>query len=186
MPDDRRIISLLQKRDERALQIIRETYGSLCFQIAEQIVGNSEDAEECVNDMLMNVWNSIPPQCPVSLRAYLAALVRHAAIDRYKSERRQKRGGAQFAASLDELSEILPSGEQVEHSVEQRALTAALTEWIKTLSPDTARLFIQRYFLSESVREIAKQNEMRESAVKMALLRARGRLKEYLEKEGLL
>lgn len=186
MPDDRQIISLLQKRDERALQFIRESYGALCFQIAEQIIGNSEDAEECVNDMLMNVWNSIPPQCPVSLRAYLAALVRHAALDKYKSAHRQKRGGVQFSASLDELSEILPSDERVEKQVEQRALTAALTSWLKTLPQDTARLFMQRYFLSRSVRDIAKQNGMRESAVKMALLRARGKLKEYLEQEGLL
>ena len=186
MPDDRLIISLLQKRDERALQHIRELYGPLCFRIAEQIVGNSRDAEECLNDMLINVWNTVPPHSPVSLRAYLVTLVRRAAIDRYKSVHRIKRGGAEYSASLDELAEILPSDEQVEKQVEQRDLSKAITNWLRTLSAEDRSLFLNRYYLSESVSAVAEQSGMSEGALKMKLMRLRKKLKAYLEKEGLM
>lgn len=186
MQDDSRIVSLLQKRDEQALAQIRASYGALSFQLAFRITGNSEDAEECVSDALMNVWNTVPPQKPDSLRAYLLALVRRAAVDKYKTAHRLKRGGTEFAASLDELSEILSAPERVEHQVEQRAVTAAITEWLRTLNSEDRKLFLKRYFLSASVQETAEECGMNTGALKMKLMRLRRKLKEYLEKEGLL
>ena len=186
MYGDDRIISLLFQRDEQALQIIRQQYGAICFQMAYRMTGNREDAEECVSDMLMDVWNSIPPNHPERLPVYLITLVRRTAIDKYEHVHRIKRGGTQFCASLDELSEIIPSGEQVEHQVEQRELTAALTKWLQTLPEGKRNLFMQRYFMAESVQAIAEKNNMSISAVKMTLLRTRNQLKEYLRKEGLL
>lgn len=186
MQDDSRIIALLQKRDEQALKLIKEQYGILCHQIAFRMTGNNEDAEECVNDMLMNIWNSVPPVIPDDLKTYAASLVRRSAVNRYKHEHRQKRGGTQLAEVIDELAEILPSSECVEQKVEQRELTAALNTWIKTLPPENRRIFMQRYFMSETVQTIAEKNHMTENSVKMRLMRIRSKLKKYLRKEGLL
>ncbi len=186
MHDDRQIIALLQKRDEQALKIIKEQYGIMCFQTAYRITGNREDAEECVNDMLVAVWDSIPPLIPDNLRGYLASLVSRKAIDKYERVHRKKRGGTQFTSALDELAEIIPSSESVETEVEQREITAALTTFLRTLSPDRRRIFMQRYFYSESVQSIAQMNHMSTDAVKMMLMRMRNKLKDYLRKEGLL
>ena len=186
MHDDRQIIALLQKRDEKALQLIKETYGEQCYQIAYRMTGKREDAEECVNDMLMSVWNLIPPNCPDDLRTYLASLVRRNAVNRYKQEHCQKRGGTQLSAVVDEIAELLPSSECVETKVEQRELTAALNAWVKTLPLESRRVFMQRYFMSESVKSIAEKNNMSEGAVKMLLRRIRIKLKEYLREGGLL
>lgn len=186
MFSDSRIIALLQERDETALQTISRQYGRLCWQIAFRMLGNREDAEECVSDMLAEVWNSVPPDTPQNLRAYLSAIVRRIAVNRYKHTHRQKRGGTEYTASLDELAEIIPAREQVEQQIEQRELTALLTAWLRTLPPEACRIFMQRYFMSESVQSIAAQNHMSVSAVKMSLLRTRNKLKEYLGKEGLL
>ena len=82
---DSRIIALLQKRDELALHEIRSTYGALCKQLAFRILGNPQDAEECVSDMLLAVWNSRNPIEPHSLKAYLISLTRHAATDKLKA-----------------------------------------------------------------------------------------------------
>ena len=186
MQSDSRIISQLHARDEAALQTISRQYGRLCFQIAFRMLGSREDAEECVSDMLAEVWNSVPPDTPENLRAYLSAIVRRIAINRYKHAHRQKRGSTEYTASLDELAEIIPANDQVEQQIELRELTAILTAWLRTLPPETCRIFMQRYFMSESVQAIAEQNGMRVSAVKMSLLRTRNKLKEYLGKEGLL
>ena len=186
MNQDSTIISLLHQRDESAFQMIREQYGALCSQIAYRMTGSREDAEECISDMLLGVWDSIPPQRPENLRAYLTALTGRIAIKKYEHSHRLKRGGTQFTAALDELSEILPADTQVEREIEQRELTAALTAWLRTLSPDNRRIFMQRYYMSESVQKIAEENQMGVSAVKMTLLRLRKRLKEHLRKEELL
>ena len=118
MHNDREIIALLQKRDEAALEMIRADYGKLCRQLAYQITGSQEDAEECLGDTLLEVWHSIPPNEPDNLRAYLLSLTRRNAINRYKHERRQKRGGTQFAAALDEIAEVIPASGSVETELE--------------------------------------------------------------------
>ena len=186
MQDDSRIIALLQKRDEQALQIIKKQYSVLCFQIAFRITGNREDADECVSDMLINVWNTIPPNEPDSLRAYLASLVSRSAIDKIKGSHRKKRGGDQFVTALDELSEIIPSAESVEKQIEERELSAALNAWLLTLPIEHRRVFMQRYFFPESLQTIAEKNGMKVNALTKLLLRLRKKLKEYLRKEGLL
>ena len=178
MHDDSRIIALLQKRDEQALKIIREQYGTMCYQMAYRITGNREDAEECVN--------TIPPLHPEKLVPYLASLVSRKAISKYKFMHSQKRGGTQFSSALDELADILPSGECVENQIEQREITAALTQFLRQIPPDHRRIFMQRYFYSDSVQTIAQTNQMSADAVKMLLMRIRNKLKDYMRKERLL
>lgn len=186
MSDESQIIQRLNARDEQALHEIREQYGKLCAALAFRMLGSREDAEECVNDMLLSVWNSIPPNLPVSLEAYLVTLVRRAAIDRLRTEHRQKRGGTQFAQALDELAEVLPANDHVENEVEQRELNRALQAFLETLTPETRHIFMQRYFMSLPVQEIASANGMTAGAVKMSLMRTRTKLREYLGKEGFL
>lgn len=183
---DSQIIAMLQNRDEGALSEIRRIYGALCGKLAYRILGSQQDAEECVSDMLLAVWNSRQPVSPQELKAYLVSLTRHSAMDKLKTRTRLKRGGKQFALALDELAEILPSAEQVEQLAEQHELTAALTDWLRSQPQQIRRIFLQRYYLSASVQEIAAQNGMSVSAVKMTLLRTRKKLKAYLETEELL
>ena len=184
--NDAAIIALLQKRDEAAISEIRSKYGNLCFRIAEQMLHNAEDAEECVSEMLLAVWNSVPPQVPRNLEAYLVTLLRRAATDRLRSLTRQKRGGTQVSEVLDELADVLPSSENVEKSVELKELTAALNAWIRTLPEESGRIFMERYYLSEPLQSVAARHGLTEDAVKNRLKRIRSKLKEYLRKEGLL
>ena len=186
MVSDDSIIKRLHQRDESALQDIRKLYGSICYQMAFRILDSHEDAEECVNDMLLGVWDSIPPHLPMSLQAYLITLVRRSAIDKVKRETRQKRGTTVCTLVLDELAEIIPSGEQIESVVEQRELVSALKRFLDTLKPQTRYIVLHRYLLSESVQTISESTNMSENAVKQILSRSRSKLRNYLRKEGLL
>ncbi len=186
MLDDSQIIAMLNQRDERALTVIREQFGTMCFQAAYRITGSREDAEECVNDTLMAVWDSIPPQKPDRLAPYLASLACRKALDRFEHTHRQKRGGSRFTSALDELSDVIPSSESVEKQIEQRELSAALEKWLRALPQIHRRIFLRRYYWSESVRTIAQENAMSEDAVKMLLMRLRKKLQKHLRKEGLL
>ena len=181
---DHQIIALLQKRDEKALSEIRSTYGNLCFRIAEQMLHNAEDAEECVNEMLLALWNSVPPHAPRNLEAYLVTLLRRAATDRLRSLTRQKRGGSQYTETLDELAEVIPSQNTVESEVDRHELTAALRSFLDGLPEASRQIFMERYYFSKPVQMIAEGHRMQAGAVSVLLHRLRKKLKKHLEKEG--
>ena len=185
MQDDR-IIALLQRRDEQALAGIRSKYGGLCFRIARQMLDSAEDAEECVSEMLLAVWNSVPPNQPRNLEAYLVTLLRRAATDRLRAQHRVKRGGTRLAQTLDELAEVIPANETVESEVDLRALTASLRRFLDALPEQSARLFLERYYLSQSAKAIAEAHQMTVGAVDVQLCRIRKKLKKHLKQEGFL
>ncbi|MCR4759333.1 MAG: sigma-70 family RNA polymerase sigma factor [Oscillospiraceae bacterium] len=180
------ILALLQKRDESALEQIRDEYGKLCGKLAQDILGCREDSEECVNDMLMKVWQTIPPGRPESLKAYLITLTRHLAVDRYRAQTAKKRGGTQFDGVLEELQDTLASDEDVSAAVEKREMTLAIERFLDTLSPQARKVFMRRYYMADSVRGIADAYGMGVSAVKISLMRTRSKLKQYLKEEGFL
>ena len=186
MLNDAAIIALLQKRDEKALLEIRQAYGGLCFQTAYRILGSRGDAEECVSDMLIGVWNSIPPDTSEGLCPYLLALVRRSAVDCLRRTTCQKRGGTQYAAALDEIAEIIPSDERTESQVERREVLAAVTAFLRGLPERQRQIFMLRYYAALPVREIAGKLGMTPNAVKLSLMRTRQKLKEDFRKKGLL
>ena len=177
---------MLNNRDEQALRETAERYGALCRSVARNILGSDEDAEECLNDALLTVWNAIPPAQPENYRAYLLRLVRNAALNRYKAGKRGKRGGGQVTAALDELSEIFPDGKNIEREIEERELTQAVTAFLQELPQKQRSLFMQRYWSAEPIAVLAQNFRMTENHVKVTLSRIRKRLQAYLRKEGLL
>ncbi len=184
--DDKSILMLLQSRDESALSEISQQYGTLCLKIAGDILGSPEDAEECLNDALLTLWNAVPPAKPANLRAYLMKLVRNAAFNRYHAAHCDKRGGGQTGAALDELTETLPSSETVESVMQQRALSDAITAFLRRLPNKQRDLFVRRYWSMTPVEELSVLFGMSETNVKVTLMRLRKKLKDALTKEGLI
>lgn len=177
---------MLHNRDEQALSATAAGYGALCKAVALDILGSEQDAEECLNDALLAVWNAIPPANPENYRAYLLKLLRNIALDKYKEKHREKRGGGQYAAALDELAEILPAAQSTEHAVEQREMLQAVSRFLETL-PDVQRdLFVRRYWRFSPFEDLARDYGMSVNHVRVTLTRLRKRLQKHLRKEGLL
>ena len=89
--EEKQIIQLLFERDEKAIAQMSAQYSDLCRAIAFNILENNEDSEEALNDTWLRVWNTIPPQKPKSLRAYIASIVRNISIDIYRKKLSFKR-----------------------------------------------------------------------------------------------
>jgi RNA polymerase sigma-70 factor (ECF subfamily) len=102
--DDAAIVALFWARSEDALREAESRYGAYCASVAGRILANPEDTRECLNDLWLAVWRSIPPQCPENLRTYLGKLARNLAVSRWREARRQKRGGGEAALVLEELA----------------------------------------------------------------------------------
>ena len=182
--EDTLIVELYWARDEAAIKHSKDKYGNYCYKIAYNILSNNEDSEECVNDTWVGAWNSMPPNRPSFLGAFLGKITRNISLKRWRDAHAKKRGGDETALVLEELEECLPSGKSVEEEVDARQLTGHIEGFIKTLSASEQKVFIRRYYYLEKIPEVALRTGFSESKVKSMLFRLRGRLKLYLEREG--
>ena len=181
--EDHDIVALFESRDEEAIRQCREQYERYCFHIAHRILGCREDAEEVVSDTYLKAWNTIPPQKPQSIKAYLGMLTRQGALNRVEHRNTEKRGGGQVEVALSELEECLAS--EGADLADQMLLRDALNRFLRDLPPRTRTVMIQRYWYLCSVEEIARSCGMSEGSVKVTLHRTREKLRKFLEKEGL-
>jgi len=181
--DDSRIIGLFFDRSETAISQLTEKYGKLCKRIAVNILNNQEDAEECLNDALLGVWNSIPPNRPESLISYVCRIVRNQALKRYEYNTAAKRN-SHFDAALEELEDCIASPEAVEHEVEGRQLEADIDEFLGSLKKEDRIIFMRRYYFSDPYADIAALTGFSEKNVSVRLVRIRARLRSFLNHKG--
>ncbi|HHX19274.1 MAG TPA: RNA polymerase sigma factor [Clostridiaceae bacterium] len=181
---DEAIIELYFERSEEAIMSSMDKYGVLLRSLAWNILGNREDVEECVNDTYLAAWNSIPPERPEYLKAYLCKIARNNALDRVKEKTRSKRGGGKINLLLDELSECIASEADTVRLLENAEMAEVISEYLRSQTKLRRTIFIQRYFYASGVREIAEEHGMTEGAVKSLMFRMRAELKDKFIRKG--
>lgn len=182
--EDKEIVRLYWDRSQEAIPATSEKYGNYCMSIAQNILGNREDAEECVNDTYLNAWNGIPPHRPAVLSTFLGKITRNLSYNRYKYNRTDKRGGGELPVVLDELAECVSGNNEVEQEIDRQELVHTINAFLNTLSPKKRSIFICRYWHTASISDIAKRHGMKEGAVSMTLNRLRQKLHNYLLERG--
>jgi RNA polymerase sigma factor (sigma-70 family) len=181
--EDAEIVALYFARNEQAIPETSRKYGRLCLHTAARIVSH-EEAEECVNDTWLQTWNTVPPQRPRHLGAYVLKIVRNLALNRWTASAAAKRGGNRPAAALAELEEVLSSGPSVEQEVDAVVLRECIQNFLAQEEKEPREMFLQRYWYFCTIAETARLHHCTQSRVKMTLSRMRNRLKEYLRQEG--
>lgn len=182
--EDARIISLLFKRDDAAIAALDDRYGALCRHLAGNLLSDPRDVEECVNDAWLAVWDRIPPERPDPLSAYLCRIVKNLAIARYHRNTAHKRNTA-YDVSLDDLAECFPSSFSVEDEALARALSRRINHFLADLPAEDRILFVRRFWFGDSPKDLAKLLGVRPHTVSVRLSRLRGKLRTFLEKEGI-
>jgi len=183
--DDKRIISLYFDRDEKAIEYTSQKYGKYCYKIADKILRNPEDNSECLNDVWLAAWNSIPPNDPPSLATYLGRITRNLSVMMLRRFNRVKRG-REMTVYLEELGESLPVQSGVESAVENVEIRELLTSFLRKQSKINRDIFICRYYYLDSINDISARFGMTDNQIKLRLFRLRKKLKDYLGKEGIV
>ena len=179
---DEELVKKFLRRDEEAISDAKEQYENYCMYIARNVLSDRGDAEECVNDVLLAAWDSIPPQRPENLKTYLGKLTRRIAINRLNRDNAKKRDADRTAVSLDEIEEIV--GEStVEASVETSELSRKISEFLRSLRETERNVFIRRYWYGDSIESICVRFGFGKSKTVMMLKRTRDKLSDYLKKE---
>lgn len=180
---DKEILELYRRRDERAITETQRKYGAYCRKIALGLLGTREDADECVSDALHIAWERLGEREPVTLQAFLGRVTRNLAISRYRAGTAKKRGGG-MDVLLSELGDCLPDYNTPELELERKELSRRIGEWLQTLQAEERALFVRRYWHGEGVKELARRRGCTPNQMAQRMLRLRRSLKEYLESKG--
>lgn len=182
--EDERIVALFLGRDEAALACTAEKYGAKLRALANNLLHNRQDAEECENDTYLQAWNAIPPHEPRDyLFPFLAKITRRMAINVCRSKGRQKRS-APLTQLTRELEQCIPAKSDAQGQVDGLLLGEEVSRYLRGLPEEPRDMFIRRYWYLESVAQVAKRFGAGQSKVKTSLYRTRQGLREFLIKEG--
>lgn len=178
--NDQDIIRLLEQRSEQGLAELKNTYADYLFTIANSILTDREDSEECVNDVYLRVWNSIPPNHPEVLSSFIGRIARNLALDTLKKRQAQKRGSGVGSTQLEKLDNFLTQPSVFLQGEESDDIRAAMDRFLRNLSSVEREVFTDHYLYSTPLASIAAQREMTLSCVTSMLFRLRKRLKAVL------
>lgn len=176
---DHEIVALYHARDEQAIHHSQRQYGPYCRTVAMNILNSPPDAEECVNDTWVAAWNSMPPQKPQNLCAYLGKLVRHISLNRLKALRRERRD-VRLTVTFEELEDCIPAPDDTE----SRLICQWLDEYLGTLTELDRRLFVGRYWYNYRIKQMARHYGLSANAATKRISRVREGLRVYLIERG--
>ncbi len=183
--EDSQIVDGFFRRDPQAVAAVQEKYERHCLNAARHILPDERDAEECVSDVWLRLWNAIPPERPRSLAAYITTVTRRVALDKCDYNHAAQRR-SDLTVAFEDLEGCLSGEDTAVRAMEQEDFRRVLNAFLRRLTRQSRSYFIRRYWYGESIREIAESCGDGEEKVKSSLFRTRQRLRTVLEKEGML
>lgn len=185
--DDSEVLALFAARDERAIGEIKRKYGAVCLRTAKNILRTDEDAEEVLSDVLLALWNAIPPAKPENLLAFSVRITRNLSCKKADALRASKRGGDNILLPMEELEEFLADGgETPEQALDAKLLRDAITDFLRRQRADDRKLFLRRYWYNQTQKELADAFGLSESGVRVRLKKLCESLKKELRERGFL
>jgi RNA polymerase sigma-70 factor (ECF subfamily) len=181
---DEKIIELFFARNEDALRETELKYRNLCLYVASNFLVSREDREETLNDSLLALWNSIPPERPDNLPAFLSEIVRRLSINKSRANNAWKRGkNVQIVG--EEFLSMIEDGTDLAAQFDAKRGGELISAFLRASSKSDRKIFIMRYWLDMSIEQISSQTGFGESKVKVTLHRMRKKLAAELGKEGI-
>ena len=181
--EDSKIIEMFYERSEQAIIELSKKYGAVCTKVANNILSDKRDTEECVNDAYLGAWNTIPPQKPNPLLSYICRIVRNLAVNKYHANTASKRNST-YDVALDELENCFPSAVSVEDEFNAKEAARVIDDFLATLDQENRVMFVRRYWHADSIADLAQLFHTSSHNVSVRLSRTREKLRKHLIKEG--
>lgn len=181
---DEAIVELYWKRDEDAIKETDKKYGKYLLVIADNIVHNRLDSEECLNDTYLGTWNRIPPTRPVSLQSFLARIMRNISVGRFRQNTADKRIPSELVTSLDELEECIAGEDSIDRERATRELADIINQALGAMKDREQYIFVCRYYYADKISAIASSLGVSEVTVNRTLSKLRSDLKSRLDAAG--
>ncbi|MBO7296538.1 MAG: sigma-70 family RNA polymerase sigma factor [Clostridia bacterium] len=179
---DEEIIALYWARNENAIKHTDDKYRAYLLKIANNILKDMQDSEECLNDTYLSAWNTIPPERPYLLKAFLAAIIRNQSLMVGRRQKAQKRAAMSQAVSLSELEDVLADTRETDDA---HMLAMVIESYIASLDKDQRYIFLGRYYFGKSIDDIASEMGVSRSKVFKQIAYIKQTLREKLQEEGI-
>ena len=180
---DGEIIELYWQRDERAIEETDLKYRNFLYTVAYNIVRDTLDCEECLNDTYIGAWNSMPPSRPDVLKAFLTVIMRRTAVSRYRQNNKKSAVSSEMTVSLDELDGLTLTESSAE-GCDTEQLGSIISDFLLKLDARKRYIFMNRYYLAEPIDKIASEIGVSRSTVNKELAAIRESLRKRIESEG--
>lgn len=181
---DEAIVELYWNRDENAINETDKKYGKYLLVIADNIVHNRLDSEECLNDTYLGTWNRIPPTRPVSLQAFLTRIMRNVSVGKFRQNTADKRIPCELITSLDELEECIAGEDSIDRERAARELAELINQALHAMKDREQYIFVCRYYYADKISDIASSLGVSEPTINRTLAKLRRDLKDRLDKAG--
>ena len=179
---DDEIIALYWARNENAIKHTDDKYRAYLLKIANNILKDMQDSEECLNDTYLSAWNTIPPERPYLLKAFLAAIIRNQSLMVGRRQKAQKRAAMSQAVSLSELEDVLADTRETDDA---HMLAMVIESYIASLDKDQRYIFLGRYYFGKSIDDIASEMGVSRSKISKQIAYIKQTLREKLQEEGI-
>lgn len=183
--DDNSIVELFWSRNEDAIKQTDLKYGKLCKNLSVNILNDESDAEECVNDSYLTLWNRIPDERPKYFCAFLCRIVKNLSLKKLEKITAAKRKPL-CTVPLSELGDCVSGTDITESEYDASELAEKISQFLYRQDTLKRNIFVLRYWYCEPLKTIADRFGMKEHKVASVLFSMRQKLKKYLEKEGYL
>lgn len=180
---DRQIIEKMKCGDTSALDEALRLYGRLVESIAEKLLENRSDREEVVDDTFFKLWRyrfDIDPERR-SLKGFICMLAKSCIADKLRYQNRIKR------------QEVIPLAENdigvdvdYENAAAKKLNQQLIIGCISTMRSPDKEVFIDRYYFNMPIKDIAAREGISVKKVENTLYRGKKKLREALEKGGVL
>ena len=184
---DKKLLELIKKHPDRGMNLLMNEYGGLVFYVVQKrLVNNLNDIEECVSDVFIDFYSNINSVdlSKGSIKAFLVTIATRRAIDTYR-----RNSAHQEVYSLDEehsfIEYMLPKeNNNPEELAIQKYNEDRLLQAVKDLGEPDSQILYRRYFMQQSVKEIAETLGMKSNSVTKRITRALSVLEERLGESG--
>ena len=182
---DEQIIDLYFAREERAITETDNKYRGYLHTVANNILANEQDAEECLQDTYLRTWNTIPPERPSVFHAFLAKITRNLSLNRYDMRKRKGRVPAEAICPMDEVQDFLPDPNGPDDDTLSEAVKRIVMTYLEQTTRRRMYVFVSRFFYSYTVPQIAGRLGCSTSTVNKELAEIKRELRVCFEKEGI-
>ena len=169
------ILKRIASGDKSAVQECLDTYGGLIWSLARRMSPNSDDAEDAVQEIFIDIWKNAArfDEAQASETTFVAMIARRRLIDRLRKTNRQP--------NIDSLEDVLaePSGGKdtdIQMYVEAKEAAQAM----KNLRPEQRQILHLSIVQGFSHQEIADALTMPLGTVKTHARRGLLQVREFL------
>jgi RNA polymerase sigma-70 factor (ECF subfamily) len=181
------IIRRVQHGDVNAFELLVAAYEKNVFNVALQMVGNREDAQDMAQEAFLKAYNSLPSfRGDSKFSSWLYRIVSNVCLD---FKRRQGRRPSSSLTVEDDEGETLEldiadESQSPEALLERKLTREAVRRGLQELPDEQRQILLLREIQGMSYEEIGEAMGLEEGTVKSRIFRARKKLCAFLLKDG--